>query len=271
MKKIKNITVATDLSKNSRVAYKFAQALASALDSKLHLTHVYMQPTMPHSSPLLDYLSSPESLQKLTLTRVKRFARNPSVQCTVFAGADADTLIDISDDIEFLAVGAKGEKGLVDTILGSVSLKVSRNAFCPVLVVPEKSKFNGIKQILFTTSEGSLKTKHVERAIQFAKQLGAKLHFVHVSDDKKRFDISVVDALMSTYDVPYETANLEFISERGGIDIYREKNAIDLIITTTHHMGFWENIFHSSFTKALEWNTEVPILVLHDEDIVDKK
>ena len=275
MKKIKNITVATDLSKNARTAFNYSVALAADLQASVRLVNVYIEqpqvyvhPASPLSMPILTLMPSSEKVKKEALTRLKRHAKDKPVTCEVYAGIGTatDLLIDLSKNVELLVLGAKGEKGMIANIMGSVSMGVSRKAFCPVLVVPEKCLYKGIKQIIYATSDASLKTQHIERVLDLAKKLGAKVHFVHVSEDKKSFDISVIDSLMSAYDVPYTTANLEFISERGGIDIYREKNNIDLVVIATHHLSLWERIFHSSFTQALEWNTEVPIWVLHDED-----
>jgi nucleotide-binding universal stress UspA family protein len=273
MIKIKKITVATDLSKNARTAFNYAKALAVDLQTSVRLVNVYIEqpsvyvhPASPLSMPILALMPSTETFTKDVLTRLKRHARDKSVVCEVYVGNPADVLITLSNNTEFLVMGAKGEKGLIDNIMGSVSMGVSRKAFCPVLVVPEKCQYQGIKQILYATSDTSLKTQHLEKVLNLAKKLKAKVHFVHVSEDKKSFDISMIDTLMSAYDVPYETAHLEFISERGGIDIYREKNKIDLIAVATHHLSLWERIFHPSFTQALEWNSEVPVWVLHDED-----
>lgn len=273
MIKIKNITVATDLSKNARTAFNYAKALASDLQTSVRLVNVYIEqssvyvlPTSPLSMPVLGLMPSTEAFKKEALTSLKRHARDKTVVCEVYVGDPADMLIELSKSTEFLVMGARGEKGLIDNIMGSVSTSVSRKAFCPVLVVPKKCLYQGVKQILYATSDTALKTQHLEKVLNLAKKLGAKVHFVHVSDDKKSFDISIIDTLMSAYDVPYEKAHLEFISERGGIDIYREKNYINLIAVATHHLSLWESIFHSSFTQSLEWNSEVPIWVLHDED-----
>jgi nucleotide-binding universal stress UspA family protein len=275
MKKIKNITVATDLSKNARTAFNYAVALAADLQASVRLVNVYMEqaqvyvyPESPLSMPVLALMPPSETVKKEALTRLIRHAKDKSVTCEVYAGIESatDMLIDLSKNMEFLVMGAKGEKGMIANIMGSVSMSVSRKAFCPVLVVPEKGLYNGVKQILYATSDTSLKTQHLEKVLNLAKTLKAKVHFVHVSEDKTSFGISVIDTLMSAYDVPYATANLEFISERGAIDIYRGKNKIDLIAIATHHESLWERIFHSSFTQALESNTEVPIWVLHDED-----
>jgi nucleotide-binding universal stress UspA family protein len=273
MKNIKNITVATDLSKNALAAYHYAKALAADLHSTIRLVNVYIPqpsvyvaPSSPLSMPILEMMPSAETFKKEALTRLKRHARDKSVTCEILEGDPTDKLIELSKNTEFMVMGAKGDKGIIGNIMGSVSLNVSRKAFCPVLVVPEKGVYHGIKQILYATSEASLKTQHLEKVFNLAKKLSAKVHFVHVSEDKKSYDISTVDSLMSAYNVPYATANLEFISERGGIDIYRERYNIDLMVVATHHLSLWERIFHTSFTQALEWNSEVPIWVLHDED-----
>ncbi len=68
------------------------------------------------------------------------------------------------------------------------------------------------------------------------------------------------------HELPYEAVNLDFISVKGAFDYYHEHHKIDLIIMATHHFTLWERLFHNSLTEQVEWNTNLPVLVLHDED-----
>ncbi len=170
MKTFKSIKIASDLSKNAKTAYDFAQKLGEELHATLSLVHVYMQPNSPNSTSLLGFMPSLKELEEDALKKLKHFAHNPDAHLEVYPGSATDTLLKLSAETDLLVMGTHGEQGLIDKVFGSVSLSVSRNADCPVLIVPKKAKYKGIKQILFATAETSVDAKHIDRVADFAKK-----------------------------------------------------------------------------------------------------
>jgi nucleotide-binding universal stress UspA family protein len=70
-----------------------------------------------------------------TLARAGQ-SRPESVTVRAAAGTPADVLIDAARDADLLVVGSRGAGRLAQLLMGSVSRQVSRQAGCPVIVVP---------------------------------------------------------------------------------------------------------------------------------------
>ncbi len=267
MDALKTIVVATDFSKNSKIAFKYAQDLAQIVGAKVRLIHVYGIPINSSQAGFPEYIPDSEQLNQQMLKDLKKFANNPSVECEAYPGFAGDRLIEMSktDDCDLIVVGAKGETGLFSKVFGGISALVMHKAFCPVLVIPEKVKFKGISDIIFALSKESSGEHFIQSAAFLTHVMGSKLHFVHVNNAGAS-TMPDIRSEVKKLDIPFEVSDLDFVSTRGGIDVYREKHNAGLIIAATHHYAFWENFSHASVTDSLIWNTEIPILVLHKED-----
>ena len=267
MNTFKSIVVATDFSKNAKYAYRYAWQLAEAIGATVKLVHIYGIPVDLNREGFPAFTPDFEALEKKMLSDLKKFADNKVVECAVYQGFAGDILRELSkkDECDMIVVGSKRESGLVEKIFGSIAALVMHKAFCPVLVVPPKSKFAGIDPIIYTLSKESAEPNLIRMASRLSIKTNAKLHLVHVNNagTSKMPDVK---AIVQSLDVPCEVADLDFVSTRGGIDVYREKNKAGLVIAATHHYAFWENFTHASVTDSLIWNSEVPILVLHRED-----
>jgi nucleotide-binding universal stress UspA family protein len=267
MNTFKSIVVATDFSKNAKYAYQYAVQLAQSIGAKVKLVHIYGIPVDLNREGFPAFTPDFEALEKKMFSNLKNFAHNEDVECAVYQGFAGDILIDLSkkEGCDMLVVGSKGETGLVEKLFGGIAALVMHKAFCPVLVVPPKSKFTGIDNIIYTLSKESAEPNFIRMASRISIKANAKLHLVHINNAgaSKMPDLRQI---VQTLDVPCEVVDLDFVSTRGGIDVYREKNKAGLVIAATHHYAFWENLTHASVTDSLIWNSEVPILVLHRED-----
>lgn len=267
MNPFKTIVVATDFSKNAKYAYKYALDLAKAINAKLKLVHVYSVPVDLNRDGYPVFTPNFEKLSKKVEADLKKFASNEEVECIAYPGFAGELLVDLSKkaDCDLLIVGAKGETGLVTKLFGGIAALAMHKAFCPVMVVPPKVKFLGINNIIYTLSKESANADFLKVAGKLADKLNGKLHLVHVNNGGSS-EMPEVRYIIKMLDLSCEIADLDFVSTRGGIDVYREKHKAELIIAVTHHYAFWENFTHASVTDSLVWNTETPILVLHRED-----
>jgi nucleotide-binding universal stress UspA family protein len=49
---------------------------------------------------------------------------------------------------------------------------------------------------------------------------------------------------------------------------YADANRINLMVFVSQHRGFWENLVHSSVTQNVAMASDIPIMVLHMDDVV---
>lgn len=289
MNAFKNIVIATDFSKSSTNAYKYAKHLATQHNATLTIVHVYDIPIDPST---LDYLAVQPSLtdlEKAVNEQMTRFINDGDkgdntlvdsslrMKIKILMGLPADTLIDHSENplADLLILGTVGEHDWVDKLFGSVAVKVMTDAHCPVLLVPINAVYKGIHQTLYATSPTTSSDKDVSLAIDYAHFFAAPLHFVHVKgvfedpDNEEHALFKRVLAQKAVY-YPYSIENIEAPTVAEGINKYCLTNPIDLIIAVTHHRSFWSDLIHYSTTKELAWHALIPILCLHSDDKIEQ-
>ena len=156
--KIQNVLYATDLSKNSAYAFRYAVNTARKHDAKIHILHV-IEPISPQAEALmlmhlgqekLDRLrqDSKENLYRRIEERLKLFAErelkdDPEtlkrvVGIHVVQGDPATEILNKTDELgcDTIIMGAHGKGVINHTFLGSVSEKVLRRIRKPVYIIP---------------------------------------------------------------------------------------------------------------------------------------
>jgi len=155
---IKKILYATDLSKNSTFAFRYAITLAEALDAKITILYVLPVVDSAMEVPIITQMGE-EQYYKLReersreviegiKTKLHDFSRkevkdlqgeNELVSSIlVYEGDAVDEILKTAEkqNSDIILLGAHGKGILSHTFLGSVSEKVLRQSTRPVLVVP---------------------------------------------------------------------------------------------------------------------------------------
>ena len=285
MKTFKKIIFATDFSDNAVSAYRYARHLAQRLNAAIHVVNVYEIPLNPGNPNYIDTMPPVEEMDKLAKMRLARFvSESPDGGDTVVAsrikvtseaviGFPADTLIDMSTDptIDLMILGSTGERGWLDKLFGSVAVKVATDAHCPVLLVPNNAEYKGVHHLLYAASFDSASPKDIHLVLDWTKYFVGEVHFVHVNlpaEKHPKLDTITFKKLLESEHtkVPYAVEAVTAESIPVGIQAYTKDNPIDMLIAVTKHRSFWESITHDSVTKALAWNTHIPMMVLHKDD-----
>ena len=156
--KIKNILYATDLSKNSAYAFRYAINSAQKHDAQIHILHV-IETVPPSTQGLLDMVLGHDKLEKVREetkeslirqieNRLAEFAKqelkddpdtlNRVVTIVVRFGDPAEEILKKAKETncDIVIMGTHG-KGLIEhTFLGSVSEKVLHRISKPVYIIP---------------------------------------------------------------------------------------------------------------------------------------
>jgi nucleotide-binding universal stress UspA family protein len=155
---IKKILYATDLSKNSTFAFRYAVKLAEALDAKVAI--LYVLPTIDSAMevPIITQMGE-ERYHQLREERSREVIENIEAKLSDFSRKELSNLEreadlvssilvhegDAVDEIlktaerqgsDIIVLGAHGKGIISHTFLGSVSEKVLRRSRRPVVVVP---------------------------------------------------------------------------------------------------------------------------------------
>ena len=155
---IKNILYATDLSKNSAFAFRYAITLAEALDAKITILYVLPMIDSAMEIPIITQMGEEqyyklreekssetiekirEKLQRLSQEGQKdnRIQTDRVSSILVHEGDAVDEILKTAEkqNSDIIVLGAHGKGILSHTFLGSISEKVLRQSRWPVVVVP---------------------------------------------------------------------------------------------------------------------------------------
>ncbi len=281
MKKIKNIVVATDLSATARDAYSYAKELANFLDANLTIVHVkeslIIASDVMIAPPLSD--NDAELTQELEELVAEENAATGSkvkgeLKIKVLNGDPVDVLVNISknNDTDLIVIGTTGLSDVLTKIFGSVSVKVSNKAHCPVILVPRDATWKPIKQILFSSNYDSMNKQLCSEIVDFALNIHAGVHFVNIRNydppfEEKQKDIDWNQLFVgSDPALSYEKHTIYGSDTINELKKYSQQKHINLIAFASKHRNFWENLMHKSITEEMALSTTLPIMVMHLDD-----
>ena len=282
---MKTILVLTDFSENAKHAAKSAMALSENLHADILLYNSFvMAPATPYyvGGPLVTegimWFSdeSKDQLQKLAeyletcCDQLAEGQFNPKINCANGEGNLGKDVADIvkHKDIELVVMGSRSGGTMEHILMGSDTNSVINHTTRPVLVVPPKSDFKGIRKVVFATDFDDADIK----ALNYLEELKNALHFdievVHVSlnneDDKKDFGQEVIFALMIN---SLRDANITY-KTISGKDVINRLNRLchetkaDVLALVHYKNSFLSRIIQASKTKEALSHQKIPLLII---------
>jgi nucleotide-binding universal stress UspA family protein len=187
---------------------------------------------------------------------------------------------DFIDDLEravrhrssdLVIMGITGRSPLGQVLIGSNTLKFAETRACPVLIIPEDCSYREIKHAMLASDfKDVFNTTPSAPIKEFLKTFRAKLHIVNVDPEhyvaiseqysKEQADF---EEMFSEYKPEFYFMRLFDIDEALGL-FAKERN-IDLIIAVQKQHSFFDKLFKKTgTTKKLSYQSEVPVLVVHE-------
>jgi nucleotide-binding universal stress UspA family protein len=165
------------------------------------------------------------------------------------------------ESIDYVVMGTSGATGWESFLMGTNATSVVTDAGIPVYCVPSDAPFQNINTIGFTTRFRSKDKKALELVLKLAHKAKAKVKCLYV----KTSDSDVSKATIAEWKEEYKSEPIDFfIIEDDDVQaiitdfiMYKE---VDLLIMLPYKRGFFEGLFHTSLTKKLATDFEIPIL-----------
>ncbi|MDB9781565.1 universal stress protein [Winogradskyella sp.] len=172
-------------------------------------------------------------------------------------------------DIEMVIMGTKGETYPRTKGFGSTAIKVMENVRnCPVLVVPESTKIELPKEIVFPTDyKINFKRRELNYLIDLVKKCDATLVILHVKEanelnetQKERKQL-LEDILQG---VNYKFQTLTHSTVLTALNTFVESRESDMVAFINKKHTFFGSILSNALVKEISFLLNVPILVMHD-------
>jgi nucleotide-binding universal stress UspA family protein len=172
-----------------------------------------------------------------------------------------------------IVMGTKGASGLQEVLLGSNTAAVMERATCPVLAVPENSRFTPIKKIAFATDFRENDIEAINYLTSIAMLFGAGLVIVHVADPvvPQNYEAALLKVFQEEIKTRsrFKDISFEIIKGSNTVKVLNEfikVNGIDMIAVSTRKKNFFTRFFDKSFTKQLAYHSVIPVMAFHQVD-----
>lgn len=266
---IKHILVPTDFSGFSKRAFQFAYNLAGTTGAKITLFHV-VEPPYNFAVAIEGML---ELMEKNAIKRMKMIAASGDeeidIKTEVRHGRTSREILNYTETsgADFVVMGSRGQSGLSQTILGSVSAAIAHELPVPLFVIPEETKETKIASLLFATNFRENDPVNFERASTVAGLMGGSISIVHVSptiDFETR-----IRHLGFTEILREKTGNnsleIDLIENKNlliGLAEYISRNRISGVILNRYRKSIVQKLFGKDHTDELLSYADLPLLIL---------
>lgn len=272
---MKTILVAVDFSEASFNALSYAAYLANAFNSTLVVVHAYTGTEAIDDIPIDEVLKTSEDIEKANLQYlqaqmygiIRRYT--VKIKGIVRKGRPVQVIKKIAkeEQASLIVMGTKG-KGKSNSIFGSTTVSMIGKAELPMIVVPEKAKYQPLKNIAVAidfkdstpVSDYPILNELIHRYDPFIRILniqkkGSELSADFVSD-KLRSGL-----IWSKYNHDFHIIENDHVEK--GIDSFLKKNPSDLIAMVARKHDLVDRAFGHSHTKSMSKQTQTPLLVLY--------
>lgn len=259
------VIVPLDFSETSLNAAKYAgQLLVGHYGVTMLLYHHYSK-------------ASEEKEAEETLAGLKdQLQSHYAVQIETLAHKGDDFIEDLEKAVrhrgaDLVIMGLSGRSPLGQVLIGSNTLKFAETKACPVLIVPENATFHEVKNVMMASDFKDIYNTVPSRPIKdFLQTFRPQLHVVNVDPEhyiaisesyaKEQRDF---EEMFSEFKPEFYFMRLFDVDE--ALNLFAKEKNIDLIIAVQKKHSFFDRLFKKTgTTKRLSYQSEVPVLVVHE-------
>jgi nucleotide-binding universal stress UspA family protein len=271
---MKTILVPTDFSKNAESALYYAIELAQKERAALVLLHAF---TISYTNIFSPESELAEAKKKSDLELKKlgikiEHARNIEYEFLSIEGSAVKVILETikNKKIDLIVMGTKGASNFLNAIFGGNTSKVMAKAECPVIAIPEEASLKPVKKITYATDYKNGDLYALKKVLEIAKPFSAQINILHISTESESplTEKKLMEKFMNEVNEQIAYFNLSFQMLHGNnieeeLRKYIEAQSADLLVMSSQHRAFFENIFKKSLDKKLAGKTDVPLMVFH--------
>ncbi len=170
-----------------------------------------------------------------------------------------------------IVMGLTGKTAMAQRFSGSNTLKIAEKEVCPVLIVPEDAKFEGISNALISADLNCVENTPTLLTVKRVLQLFNKpsLHILNVNSDtwiqltpEIKAERDKMEVLMADFSPEFYFMRLYDFHE--SVDMFARDKNIDLIIMAPRYHSFFDRLFKTQHTNKLIYQSKVPVLAVHE-------
>lgn len=272
------ILIPTDFSNTAFNAYRYGMHLAERLGEEVVLMHV-----LQGSFTTIDgvYLSPLKEMADAARERMVYFAGPYAEEKGIFIpkvkvvmevryGMPGFSLADYANDhkMRMIIMGTRGEHSVLERVIGSTSIIVSKQAKCPIILVRKNSPIAVPTKTVFAIDSAGGILSALGQFATWNKTVKSSVKFVHVQSEQSDVAKASVSEVVKEF---YERENVNFTYEvaqivgenvKESILDFCKYNEVDLLTVVHRKDTILEALFGRSMSRDLAEEVQTPIMIL---------
>lgn len=272
---MKTILLPTDFSSNSINAINYAINMFGEKNKYILLNAYRISPVSieEYVSEIPDFAKESEKGLKKVLNKVKKEFSHKKLNIEIISrlGYPVEVLNKIvkRKKVDLTVMGTKGASGLKEILLGSITADAIKNLSCPILAVPEKAKYEPLKNIALAADLRNVRgEKLFIPLLSIVKNYAAEVVILHVQRNiarvTKNEKLEKIKLENLFRKIPHSFNLIEESNAARGIENFIRSRNIDLLAMVSRKHNLVERLFSKSATKKLAMHTKIPLLALQN-------
>ncbi|MFK5879208.1 MAG: universal stress protein [Flavobacteriaceae bacterium] len=275
---MKNVLIPTDFSENSWNAICYALNLFEKERCNFYMLHIN---STKKTQSLLDI----EGIDKGNFNATKKKLRNLLTRITAeFPEKKNHKFYTLTDTnffitsirkhvkekkIDLIVMGTKGNSDLKESVIGSNTTNVIIKVPCNTLIIPEKSKFNSLKKIVFPTDFSlSYGIEALQPLSEILENNHADLHLLHISKKVVELNSSQLSNKELIEDCfSNQKHSFHFLINKEteeAVQEFTDSKAINMMVMMAKNLNYFQQILFHTKVEKIDYHTKIPLLVLHE-------
>ncbi len=275
---MKHVLIPTDFSDNSWNAIKYALSFYKDRETTFYFLHV--SPLLIDDEDLIDNPSASAESENTIQDNLARLIER-SKEIATKGKHYFDTLHDhllfvnsirkhVKDKgIDMIIMGTKGRTDLNESTIGSYTEDVITRVKCNTLIIPEKTKFKDLNEIVFPTDFNILFKNKVLRTIsEILTTFKSNLNVLKISKKEKSLTtLQKINKESLDDSLEKEQLKFHFVSNsniENALQSFVENREVDMIAIVAKNLNFSQRILFRPTVARISYHTEIPFLILHE-------
>ena len=276
-KQMKKVLLPTDFSENSKNAINWAMQFYKNEKVTFVLIHSYFSPQSGSSA----VVSINEILRKQAVEDLAKYKNeleskfNNNLHEIITKEVYGDVLHAVKSLTEELkdvvvVVGAKGMGAVEEIFIGSNTSAVVKEADAPIFVIPQNVVFKPVQKLALAVDfQENINQNVLQPLKEILNKTNAVLKVFYVENEDGKVsneqETKITEYLNAQLNQNTEIIHINDEDPLAGVQKFVHSHNIDSLVTINRKKGFFENLFHKSFSKQVALHTDTPLLVLHDK------
>lgn len=172
---------------------------------------------------------------------------------------------------DLVIMGITGRSPLGQVLVGSNTLKFAETRSCSVFIVPEQAHYRDVKNVMLASDFKNVYNTVPSAPIKdFLKTFRPQLHVVNVDPEHYVAISEAYEKQKADFEEMFSEFKPEFYFMRlfdidEALNLFAKEKNVDMIIAVQKQHSFFDKLFKKTgTTKKLSYQSEVPVLVVHE-------